>query len=72
MNDEIKKLGLQIIDLISDYQPSDAVYALTKVLAACLVVTRVKGTTLKEMANLTRKALLSSMEDYEGFLKEIN
>lgn len=71
MNKEIQDLGQQIIDLITEYHPADAVHALTKVLAATLVVTRVQGTTLKEMAKLTYKALLASMEEYEVIKKEL-
>lgn len=71
MNKEIQELGQKIIDLITEYHPADAVHAMTKVLAATLVVSRVQGTTLKEMAKLTYNALLASMKDYEDLLKEL-
>lgn len=67
---ETSRLGQKIIVLIKEYQPSEAVCALTRVLGATLVLTKKEGVTTKEIAKTTYKALLALMEDYQRWLKD--
>lgn len=72
MNRTIKEIGDKILDVISQYEPSDAVYALAKVLAATMYVTKKPGVTIEELSESLYKAVKAEMEDYRAFLKNLN
>lgn len=72
MNESIKRLEISIIDLISNYQPTDAVHALAKVLAAILYQSKKEGVSNEEIVASMAEAMLAEMNDFENWLKESN